>query len=550
MSYFSLGYKHFGRVKEIYRVLAKHGFIEVVDWLEEGRVKKFLSDLFPRKPKKPLGERIRVVLTDLGPTFIKFGQILSTRADLLPPDVITELVKLQDQVPEFSFDEVKQILKEEYGDKKVFKKINPKPIAAASIGQVHKAVLMNGTEVVIKIQRPGIQEVVEEDLQILLDIARFLEANFAEAKYYQPVDFVRQFSSTLRKEMDYVHELRNAQKFAKNFEKDKEVRIPCVYPEFTTKKVLVLEYLAGVKITSFVSQPLKIRKLVVERGANLVMKQVLKYGFFQADPHAGNLMVLKNNVIGIVDFGMVGHLDHEMREQLCDLFISLIEKNSDKLVTYFLDTGLVPPDIDLKAFKSDVDELIDQYYDYPLEQIRLEDVFLEITSLARQYKVRMQPKLLLLFRLLVTLDGVGRQLYPEFNSIPVAKPYVIRILQERHSPSNVLKRSLLNARDVSEAVARFPLQLSGLLSRVQKGNLEVSLDHKGLEENVFRIDRAINKISLAVMTAGLFLGASILAQLEVPPLILGLSWTAWIGFFASGFIGFLLIVSILLSKEF
>ncbi|NUN11734.1 AarF/ABC1/UbiB kinase family protein [Candidatus Micrarchaeota archaeon] len=549
MAYFSLGYKHFKRLRQIYHVLSKYGFIEVVDWLQEGKVKKFVSDLFPQKTKKPLGERIRCALEELGPTFIKFGQILSTRGDLFPPEVIVELEKLQDAVPPFSFDEVKQILQEEFKGKKVFKKIDEKPLAAASIGQVHKAVLLNGDVVAVKIQRPGIKDLVEEDVQILFDIANFLESNFQEVKYYQPVDFVQQFAFTIRKEMDYLHEMRNAQKFARNFEKEETVRIPKTYPDFTTKRVLVLEFLEGKKITDCAKLSIEKRKKIVERGANAVMKQVLQHGFFQADPHAGNLLVLKNDVIGIVDFGMVGYLDESMREQLSDFFVSLITKDTQKLVDYFISNGMTPPDLDEAAFKIDLDELIDQYYGFSLKEMHLAEIVEDVFTVSRKHKIRMQPRLLLLFRLIVTLEGVGRKIYPQFNTIPVAKPYIEKILREKNSPSRLLKKSLNQAHSFSEAVARFPMQVSGLMSRAQKGELEIKVDHHGLDESVFRVDRAINKISLALMTTGLFLGSSILAQLEIPPLVLGLSWLAWVGFLFSGLLGFLLLVSILWSRE-
>jgi len=545
---------HIRRLEEITRTLAKYGFVELIELLRgssNATVRHFVSEFFPRTPKEPLGVRLRMVLEELGPTFIKFGQLLSSRADMLPRDVLEEMEKLQDDVPPFAYEEVQEILDRELGGaSKVFASIDKKPLAAASIGQVHRARLKTGESVIIKVQRPGIEELVEADLVVLANLASWFESHFPETRFYQPAEFVRQFGQTLRRELDFLHEARSAERFRKNFQGDKTIYVPKVYPEFTTKHVLVMEYIEGVKLTRCASFPLSRRKKIVERGSRAVLKEVLVFGFFQGDPHPGNLLVMKNDVIGVVDFGMTGFIDAPTREKTADFFAALIQKDTQKLVDYFLSAGVISPDSNVEEFKSDLTEVIEQYYDFPIQEMRLDEIVRDLAALIRTYKVRMHPKAMLLLRLLVTLEGVGRRLYPEFNTVTAAKPLVEELLRERARPHYILKKSLGRFSTVSDALAKIPAQFSSVLGKAESGNLDVNIEHHGLEQPVFQLDKTINKVALALIVAALIMASSILMAVQIKPLIYGYSLLGLAGMVVALLLGFTLVASIFASREF
>ncbi|MFH0835968.1 MAG: AarF/ABC1/UbiB kinase family protein [Candidatus Micrarchaeota archaeon] len=545
----------YDRMKEIAGILAKHGFEEFLSLVDESStnkvVQRVVSQVFPRKEKTPLGVRIRTALIDLGPTFVKFGQLLSSRADMLPPDVVQELEKLQDQVPSFDYAQVERIITKELGDpKKIFRKIEKKPLAAASIGQVHKAVLLNGDNVIIKVQRPGIEEKVEADIQILTDLAGFVEEHVPETRFYHPIEIVKQFAHTIRREMDFVHEARSNERFRKNFEKDETVFIPRVYMTYTTRRVLVQEFVPGVKITQATSYAMPRRKKIVERGANAIIRQVLVYGLFQADPHPGNLIVMKKDVVGIVDFGMTGFIDTETRDEITDFFLALIRKDTDALVDYFMKVGAISSDTNVSAFRADLAEVIEQYYDFPLEQMRFDEIVRDLIDLAREYKVRMPPKAMLLFRLLVTLEGLGRRIYPKFNTVKAVQPVAEDLLKRRTAPDYVLRKSLGKVTAISDSFARIPVQLSKILGKVEQDKLELNIEHHGLEEPIFKLDKAINKVSISLLIASLSIASALIVLADKGPHIIGYPVLGMTGFLIAALASLVVLARVFASKEF
>ncbi|MFH1056769.1 MAG: AarF/ABC1/UbiB kinase family protein [Candidatus Micrarchaeota archaeon] len=549
---FSKQYKNFKRAEEIISVFASHGFEEAIASAQEkGPLRELALRFFPPKQKTPVGIRLRRAFEDLGPTFVKFGQLLSTRSDLLPEPVVKELEKLVDEVKPLSFETVKEILRDEYGDySKIFKNIEEKPLAAASIAQVHRATLANGRKIVLKVQRPNIENKIEADIQILLDLAVFFENNFPESKFYSPAAVVQDFAKTIRRELDFLHEMRNAIKFRTNFEGDEEVFVPEVYPEYCTRRVLVQEYVDGVRLLQIHDYPASRRKKIVEAGARSLIKQVLVHGFFQADPHHGNIIAMKGDRIGIVDFGMMGFLDEKTRETTTDFFVSLIKKDTDKLVDYFLSVGVLPKDADVPAFKEDLAEVIDQYYNVPISQMHLDEVVRDLTGIIRDYKVRMHPKSMLLMRMLVTLEGIGRKLYPQFNTIEVAKPVVERLISERKKPLTVLKKSWSSLEEIAEAASKIPIQFSGVLSKAEEGNLNLNIQHYGLHEPISELDRTINKVSLSLIVAALILASSILIATNIKPMLWGYSALGLAGLAIALLFGLVLVGRIFTSREF
>lgn len=549
---FSREYKNFKRMEEILGIFAANGFEEFIASVQErGPLRNLALKFFPQKQKLPVGVRLRRALEDLGPTFVKFGQILSTRSDFFPEDVIRELEKLVDEVKPISFESVKSVLREEYGDyTKVFKRVDEKPVGSASIAQVHKAVLRDGRQVVVKVQRPNIQEKVERDLQILFDLAVFAERNFPESRYYSPTVLVQDFAKTMRRELDFLHEMRNAAKFRENFEGDAEVYIPKVFPEYCTRRVLVEEYVDGVRLLQIQSYSPARRKKIIEEGARSLIKQVLIYGFFQADPHHGNILVLNGDKIGVVDFGMIGFVDAKAREKTADFFIALIDKDTDALIDYFLSAGVLPKDIDLPSFKADLSEVIEQYYDVPISQMHLDEVVRDLTEIIREYKVRMHPKSMLLMRMLVTLEGIGRRLYPQFNTIEVAKPIVKEILEERRKPLTVLKKSWTSLEGIAEAASKIPIQFSAVLGKAEQGDLNLNVQHFGLQEPISSLDKTINKVSLSLIVAALILASSMLIATHIPPLLWGYSSLGLIGLAVAVMFGLVLVGRIFTSREF
>ena len=549
---FSRQYKNFGRVREIINVFASHGFEEAVASAEEkGPFKNLALRFFGPKQKIPAGIRLRRAFEELGPTFVKFGQILSTRGDFLPEEIVRELEKLTDEVKPISFEAVKGVLREEYGDySKIFKNVEEKPLAAASIAQVHRATLQNGERVIVKVQRPNIASKIESDMQILFDLAVFVESNFPETKFYSPSALVQDFAKNLRRELDFMHEMRNAIKFRKNFEGDPEIFVPKIYPEYCTRRVLVEEFVEGVKILDAAKYPLARRKKIVEAGARSLIRQVLVHGFFQADPHPGNLIAMRGDRIGVVDFGMMGFLDVKSRDKTTDFFIALIQKDTEKLVDYFMGVGVLPPDADAGAFKDDLGEVIEQYYNVPLEQMRLGDVVADLTGIIREYKARTTAKSMLLMRMLVHLDGLGRRLYPQFNTIEIAKPVVRQMIEDRRKISTVLKKSWLSVQEIAQAASKIPIQFSNVLGKAEEGQLSLSIEHRGLEEPVYELDKTINKVSLSLIVAALLVASAQLLAAQIPPLVWGYSALGLFGLFISVLFGLVLVTRIFTSREF
>lgn len=477
--------------------------------------------------------RARRALEELGPTFVKLGQVLATRVDMFPPQWIAEFEKLQSEVPPVSFAELLPDLINALGSSPldIFQEVETRPVAAASIAQVHQAKLQDGTEVVLKIRRPGIRLKIDADLRILSQIAHLLESEIPEMRRYQPVQIVAEFTRSLRRELDLALEARNIERFAQNFAGDEIVVIPRVYWEWTSEVMNVQQRIVGIPgndLAAVEAAGLD-RKLLAARGADAVLKMILIDGYFHADPHPGNVFYLPGNRLAMLDFGMVGRLTHERRNQLVDLLAALARRSEEGMLEVLLEwTGDASVD-DIKL-AADVGDLVVNYENVQLKDIRLGTLLQEITMIMREHSLMLPSDLTLLFKALITLEGLGRQLDPEFHMIEHLAPFVERVIRDRYTPLALFKRGQRNVNELYGFLTGLPRDLGRLIREVRRGRFRIDLDLKRLDHFGQQIDRSANRLTMAIMTASLVIGSSIVMTVEGGPTLFGLPLFGLLGF--------------------
>lgn len=513
--------RHINRYREILTVFAKHGFGYLIEDLGLSEMlspsKRFFTD---QKQLRSVGTKLRLALEELGPTFIKLGQLLSTRPDLLPTDIIRELDKLQDEVEPFSYTQVEEILEEELYNpwEEIFSEFEKDSLAAASIGQVHWARLVSGEEVVIKVQRPYITDVIETDLEILKDLANQAEQRLSWARQYQVRDVVDEFARILRDELDYQLEARNAEKFAEIFKNDDKIRIPKVYWEHSTRRVIVLEYLDGIKINQLDELENKNydKKVLARRITEAYFDQVLKEGFFHGDPHPGNFIILPGEVVAFTDFGIVGRLNPEMKHQFVGMVIGVIQKNSEMIVKSILKLGLVPEDIDIDAFRQDVEKVRDRYYNIPIGQMNFGDAINDFFRLAYRYQIKIPPDLTLLGKTFMLLEGVVMELDPDISMVDLAEPFGRELFKEKFHPKNLIGLGWKNIAEYGKMLLNFPVELRDLITVLKRGKARLELDIPQVDVILRKLDQIGNRLSFAIVLlsfsmimTGLIIGASL-----------------------------------------
>jgi len=515
--------KHAHRYQEIIRAFLRNGFGYIIKELGLTDImsipkKKEVADtnLLPRTT----GERIRSFLQELGPTFIKMGQIASTRRDLIPADIIQELEKLQDCVPPFPFDQVRQIIEAELGAniEEIFAEFHETPLAAASIGQVHYALLHTKEPVAVKIQRPEIQSIIETDLEILEDLARLMESRMDWAKKYQIRDMVEEFSKSLRAELDYSIEARNAEKIADQFIGNSTIRIPKMYWDYSTKKVLTMEYIQGIKVNDLEKMAERgyNRKVVAERLAHSIFHQILIEGFFHGDPHPGNVVVLPGEVIVLMDFGMVGRLSPDMKYHFSSLVISLKRGSTDGIIKAISRMGLIPVNTDMALLRAEVDELRDKYYGVPLSEISLGKAINDLFTVAFHHRIQIPADLTLLGKAILTVEGVVELLDPEFSIMDVAEPFGQRLIKDRFHPKNLAENAWSYIVEYTEFISNLPKNIREITSTMQRGKLHVEITISELHLLLEKLDRISNRLSFSIVLlsfsiimVGLIIGSSI-----------------------------------------
>lgn len=568
--------RHLQRYQQIVSVLARHGFSSALENLQADRYLP-ISRFFLRQKTPPStltrAQHFRQALEELGPTFIKFGQVLSTRPDVVPPDYIVELTKLLDRVPALDWKVVLETLEREYGRNPldIFTEIDPEPLGSASLSQVHAAVLPGVGDVVIKVQRPHIQQIISADLEILKDLAQMAQRT-AWGQVYNPVEIVAQFAFTLTNELDYRKEGLNADRFRANFRDEQHLYIPQVVWEYCTQRVLVLERLRGVRIDDVdqLNAEAFDRKEVAHHAARIIVKEILEDGFFHADPHPGNFLVMHTPalppsieggedgtgggapaedevVIGVFDFGMVGTVSQMDRNNLIQAYVLIAKKDAHGLVEHLVRIGAVTNNSDINALERDLDRLISHYQGLSLKYIQVRKFVEDLMQVAFRYRVNLPPDLWLLFKTVAMMEGLARQLDPDFNVLSEFTPQVKRLLVERHLPWVWGPSFMDDFEALAIAMRDLPNMGQGLLRRLQRGELPFSLSVGANKETMDRIDRLITRMSLSLLATAFILGLALLLPVASGnPLAMAL---VIIGFLVATSLGVWLAVSIIRSGK-
>ncbi len=494
-------------------------------------------------------ERLRMAMEELGPTFVKLGQLLSTRPDFIPPEYLSELAQLQDKVPSFSYQEVVEIFVEETGKSPddLFSHFNQTPLAAASIAQVHRARLEDGTEVVVKVQRPGIENVIAVDLEIIAHIAGLMEEHLEEVQGHRPTAIVHEFARSLSREIDFTIELSNIQRFARQFQGHTDIHVPVVYPQLSDERILVLEYIEGVKSNNL--QLLQKEgcdlKVIAERGANLVMEQIFVHGFFHADPHPGNILVMPENVICFVDFGQMGRLSLKDREEFTDLVQNLIAGNERKVTGSVLKLTIQHGEVDRDLLSRDLGELMDQYLYKPLGELAAGKILQDLLDLVTQHNLSLQPSLYLMMKALSTVEGVGLQLDPDLELILLAEPFMRRIKTGRMKPHRMVEELGDTGSEYLSLLREFPEELRAILQQLRQGKMKLEFEHLGLRPLGIALDRVSNRIAFSIVLAAQIIGSSLIVLSDIPPKWYGIPIIGLVGFLVAGIMGFGLLLSII-----
>lgn len=537
--------KNVNRIRQIVSIFVKYGFKDIINRIP--RIQKFI----PRKVKtrfmkRSTEERLRLALEELGPAFIKLGQFLSVRSDILPKSYIEELSKLQDEVESISFPEIKHIVESEMGKDidEIFNDFNKEPIASASLAQVYRAKLKNGKEVVVKVQRPGIKKKINTDINILKAVAKWAEKEIKEARDYEPSKFITNLKHNLQNELRFTREGTSIQRFRKNFRHNKDVLIPQLYRRHCSSKMLTMEYVKGFKITSpEVQEKTELtNKEILEIGLDFVFKQIFKHKFFHADPHPGNILVTEEGKISLVDFGLTGNLDDDTIDLLGELLIAGEQKDVERIIEVLIELGVTEELAQTSGLRGELKNFIEQYYGISLEDVEVKEILDDIFNITRRHKLKMPRNLLLLAKTLSTAEGVAFQLEPRFNVIEELKPYIRKILRQRLSPGYLTKKAKRIIRSYIRLLRNLPGDINSILKELKDGQLKVEFEHRGLDDLILHGEKSLNRLSFSLIIASIIIGSALIIQTE-SFFILGL-----IGFSLAGILGIALIIAMFRSR--
>lgn len=553
-------YMNIRRLRTIVNVLLKHGFGHLVEQMNLLPAVSLGRRLFRRQEGKPeisrhtVSGRLRSAFEELGPTFIKLGQLLATRPDLVPAEFTVEFRKLQDNVPSFPFEQVREVVEEDLGAPLdlVFPAFETLPHAAASVAQVHFAVLSGGEEAAVKVQRPGIQKVLERDIDILFYIAELLERYVAEGQAVNAVGIVKEFSRTVHRELDFNLEASHARRFRENFAGDPRVLIPKVYWQYTTRRVLTLQRVGGIVIDDLEA----LKRAGCDLGTiarNLVsafLKMILLDGFFHGDPHPGNFLVQPDNRVGVVDFGQVGYLEEELIEHLATIFVALYERDYKKLAGAYLQLDKSSGErTDRALFQSDLRDLLDPQYGRPLKEIHLSSMISDTFQLALRHQIRLPGDLVLLGKTMVGVEGLARRLDEELVVAEIVKPFVSRIIERRLDPRRQIRRAYEEVVELGGLGRQIPGQFSQTLKKVIGDDLKIEFRHSRLESLIREIDKSSNRIAFSLIISSLIVGSSLIILSAQEPKMFGFPVLGLIGFVLAGILGLGVVFSILRSGK-
>ncbi|MEC4686397.1 MAG: AarF/ABC1/UbiB kinase family protein [Nitrospirota bacterium] len=553
-------YRNISRIRQIVNVFLKHGFGQFIEQLNLQRVVPFRKRLKilgapPELAGHTIPARLRLAFEELGPSFIKLAQVLASRPDLITKPFADEFKKLQDEVPPFPFHHVRQTIKEDLGlsPEDHFESIDETPIAAASIAQVHYATLKDGTPVVIKVQRPDISDIIETDIIILKAISSRMVKYIPETEFFNPTGIVEEFSKTIRKELDFTEEGKNASRFRRNFAGHPHIFIPSIFPDLVSKRLLVMERIEGVRIDDIEG----ITRLGLDRteiariGVAAYFKMFLEDGFFHADPHPGNLFVMPDGRLGLVDFGIIGWLSPDMMESIASALVALVKKDFDSLIDEYIALGLVTEDVDIEAFKrefkADIIDFLIPLYDLTISEINIAQYLDTLMHVAIKHRMKIPSDLLLLNKCMLILDSIGRELDPNFNFISIAEPYASRLIKSRYNPKKIYKQMEKQIKDLTDFATTTPKQVRILMRKALKDDLHIKMTPLGLDRLIRDIDRSTNRLAFSIVIAAIILSSAILTLSETGGRVFDIPLLGLAGFLMAFMLGLWLLYSIIRS---
>lgn len=561
-----------GRLHEIASILIRYGFGDIVRRMGMANALERAGRALLWKHAEELAHlepaaRARRALEDLGPTFIKLGQVLATRVDLLDPEWIAEFSKLQDSAPPTPYADIRQQLSEDLGapPEEVFAAFDPEPLAAASIAQVYRARLKDGSAVVVKVRRPDVQSIIEADLRWLMRLVELVETENPELRNFRPQEIVRQFELSLRRELDFATECSNTERIAKNFEGYTDpdaippaaglpaapiIVIPRIHWQYTGERVCVQEYIDGIpgRDLAAADHAGLNRKILARRGARAVLKMIVEDGFFHADPHPGNVYYLPGNRIAFIDFGMVGRLTEERRDQMIQLLYGFVQHEPERIIDVVCNwssEGLT----DEEGLAREIQTFVDKYHGVPLKQLSLGAMLSDLMTILRKYRITLPSDLALLVKAFITLEGMGRELNPDFEMAAEAMPILTQSVRARYAPAALIKRGWRSIGEMLAMISGLPHDLSKLLRTARRGRLEIHIDVTHLKHVGNQLDGAANRMVVGIVVASLIIGSSIVMTVPGGPTLLGLPTFGLLGFLGAGSGGVWLLLSILKSNR-
>ncbi|MGB9797866.1 MAG: ABC1 kinase family protein [bacterium] len=541
--------RNLGRIAKIGEIAVRHGFGYLAERIGGRRFRGRGVEEKTRLASE--GARLRMFLEELGSTFVKLGQLASTRVDIFPPPIIRELKKLQDAVPPAPFSQIKAVIESELGKplKELFKEFSEEPIASASIAQVHIAKTFRDEEVVVKVQRPGVEKRVLEDLELLLDITALAEKRLPQARLYGVHEIAQELAHAMRDELNFLLEAEHADRLRQALSNEPNVYIPKIYWELSTPYVLTMERIEGIKITDYIQTPEgnSARKKLAKELAELFFKQIVVYGVFHADPHPGNIFILPDGKFALMDFGLVGFLNRSLKSQLLRLSQALANQDVDTIVELLYIIGIVPDDVDTAMLRVDIENLFSRYSYIPPSKLKFSDLYYSVSDITRKYRIRMPRSFSLLGKCMAELEGLCLELDPDFDPRKVIEPLARRVFSEQFTPLNLWRETVRLLRENTNLLMELPKQFAQVLAKADKGTLKVRFEYDRIDRPLLRLNIIANRLSFSIIVAAILVASSLVMQTNIGPFLWGYPIFGIVGYILAGIMGFWLLISIIRS---